>query len=53
MHLGLALVAELSGFLGDFPSLGFNFLGWNTNLVFGSTVTPLVMCTIRKNDVCS
>ena len=32
MHVGLALVAELSGFLGDFPCLGSNFLGWNTNL---------------------
>ena len=32
MHLGLALVAELSGFLGDFPSLGSYFLERNTNL---------------------
>jgi len=31
MHLGLALVAELSGFLGDFPSLGSYFLEQNTN----------------------
>jgi hypothetical protein len=32
MHPGLALVAEVSGSLGDFPSLGFNFLGRSTNL---------------------
>jgi len=32
MHPGFALVVELSGFLGDFPSLGSNFLEQNTNL---------------------
>jgi len=32
MHPGLALVAELSELLGDFPSLGSNFLRWNTHL---------------------
>jgi len=32
MHPGLALVVELSGFLGDFSSLGFNFFERNTNL---------------------
>ena len=32
MHPGLALIAEMSGSLGDFPCLGSNFLGWNTNL---------------------
>jgi len=32
MHPGLALVAELSEFLGDFPSLGSYFLEWNTKL---------------------
>jgi len=32
MHPGLALVAEMSGSLGDFPSLSFNFFGQNTNL---------------------
>jgi len=32
MHPRLALVAELSGFLGDFPSLGSYFLKRNTNL---------------------
>jgi len=32
MHPGLALVAELSGFLGDFPSLRSYFLERNTNL---------------------
>jgi len=32
MHPGLALVAELSGFLGDFRSLGSYFLEQHTNL---------------------
>jgi len=32
MHAGLALVAELSGFLGDVPSLGSYLLERNTNL---------------------
>jgi len=48
MHPGLASVAELSGFLRDFPSLGSNFLERNTNLGFGSTVVPSVTCAIRK-----
>jgi len=48
MHPELALVAELSGFLGDIPSLESYFLEQNTNLKFGSTVAPSVTCTIRK-----
>ena len=32
MHPGLALVAELIGTLGDFPSLGSYFLERSTNL---------------------
>ena len=32
MHLGRALVAELSGFHGDFPSLRSYFLERNTDL---------------------
>ena len=48
MHPGLALVAELIGILGDFPSLGSYFLERNTDLGFGSTVAPSVTCTTRK-----
>jgi hypothetical protein len=32
MHPGLALVAELRGTLGDFPSLGSYFFEWSTDL---------------------
>jgi len=42
MHLGLALVAELSGFLEDFLSLGSNFLEWNTNCWVFLTSLPKV-----------
>ena len=53
MHPGLALVAELSGFLGDFPSIGSNFLEQNTDLGvrFNGHSFGHVHCT--QNDVCS
>ena len=53
MHLGLALVAELSGFLGDFPSLGSNFLKQNTNLRVQFNGHSFGHVHYMQNDVCS
>jgi len=53
MHSGLALVAELSEFLGDFPSLGFHFLGRNTNLGVRFNGHSFDHVHYTQNDVCS
>ena len=53
MHLGLALIAELSGFLRDFPSLGSNFLERNTNLGVRFNSRSLGHVHYTQNDVCS
>jgi len=53
MHPGLALVAELSGFLRDFPSLGSNLLEWNTNLGVRFNGHSIGHVHYTQNDVCS
>jgi len=53
MHPGLALVAELSGFLGDFPSLGSSFLERNTNLEVRFNGRSFGHVHYTQNDVCS
>ena len=53
MHPGLALVAELSGFLGDFPSLGSNFLERNANHRVRFNGRSLGHVHYTQNNVCS
>jgi len=53
MHPGLALVAELSGFLADFPSLGSNFLERNTNLGVRFNGRSFGHVHYTQNNVCS
>ena len=53
MYPGLALVAELRGFLGDFSSLGSYFLERNTDL--GVRFNGRSFCHVHytQNDECS
>ena len=53
MHPGLALVAKLSGFLGDFSSLGSYFLERNTNLRVRFNGRSFGHVHYAQNDVCS
>jgi len=53
MHPRLALVAELSGFLEDFPSLGSNFLERNTNLGVRFNGRSFGNVHYTQNDACS
>ena len=53
MHPGLALVAELSGFLGDFACLGSNFFERNTNLGVLFNGRSFGHMHYTQNDVCS
>jgi len=53
MHSGLALVAELRGFLGDFPSLGSYFLEQNTDLEVRFNGRSFGHVHYTQNDGCS
>ena len=53
MHPGLALDVELSGFLGDFPSLGSYFLERNTNLGVRFNGHSFGPVHYTQNHVCS
>jgi len=53
MHPGLALVAELSGFLADFPSLGSYFLERSTDLGVWFNGRSFGHVHYTQNDVCS
>jgi len=53
MHPGLALVAELRGTLGDFPSLGSYFLKRNTDLGVRFNGRSFGHVHYTQNDVCS
>jgi len=53
MHPGLALVAEMSGFLGEFPSLGSYFLERNTDLGVRFNGRSFGHVHYTQNDECS
>jgi len=53
MHPGLALVVELSGFLGDFPSLGSYFLERSTDLRVRLNGRSFGHMYYMQNDGCS
>jgi len=53
MHPGLALVAELRGTLGDFPSLGSYFLERSSDLGVGFNGRSFGHVHYTQNDECS
>ena len=53
MHTGLALVAELRGFLGDFPSLGSYFFERSTDLGVRFNGRSFGHVHYTQNDECS
>ena len=53
IHPGLALVAELRGILGDFPSLGSYFLERNTDLGVRFNSRSFGHVHYTQNDECS
>ena len=53
MHPGLALVAELIGTLGDFPSLGSDFLERSTDLGVRFNGCSFGQVHYTQDDECS